>query len=177
MGGWRWLVLKNLGILLTLLVVFIGMGVGSAASMFYTVNAPIPTENSTPYTAPIILNKTMQIKYMIKDNITKYGIINHEITKKKKNQTVFPMISFNGTTVSLVFPENLTVYYTVNGKQPTNRSTIYTSPITLNKNMIVKYLIVSNNTTYTGIVKHTPCKLAKRVHPRVKKVILELRPV
>lgn len=160
--------MRKLCILLALLVVFIGMGVGSAASMFYTVNAPMPTENSTPYTAPIVLNKTMQIKYMIKDNITKYGIINHEITKKKgKKQTVFPLISFNGTVASLVFPENLTVYYTVNGKQPTTKSKVYTTPIVLDKNMIIKYLIVCNNTTYTGIVKHTPCKFAKGCNLRV----------
>ena len=158
--------MKKLSILLALVMVFAGMGIGAAASVFYTVNAPMPTEKSTPYTAPITLNKTMQIKYMIKDNTTKYGIINHEITKKK-NQTVFPLISFNGTVASLIFPENLIVYYTVNGKQPTNKSAIYTSPIILDKNMIVKYLIVSNNTTYTGIVKHTPCKFGKGCNLRM----------
>jgi len=55
-------------VVLAALVVFIGMSAGSATSMFYTNNS-IPTENSTPYTAPIGLNKTMQIK-MIKDNTT-----------------------------------------------------------------------------------------------------------
>lgn len=69
---------------------------------------------------------------MIKDNTTKYDIIKHEITRKnKKNQTICPIISFNGTALSLVFPENLTVYYTVNGREPMNKSTLYTSPNSL----------------------------------------------
>jgi len=173
---------KLYAVVLVALVVFLGMGAGSAASMFYTNNS-IPTENSTPYTAPIALNKTMQIKYMIKDNTTtKYGIIKHEITRKNKNQTIYPMISFNGTALSLVFPENLTVYYTINGREPTNKSTLYTSPIVLNKNMIIKYLIVVNGTKYTGIVKHTPCKLVKKIqtrkikNKRIRQVIQELVP-
>ncbi|MGB9844855.1 FN3 associated domain-containing protein [Methanothermobacter tenebrarum] len=167
-------------LVLASLILFLGIGVGSAASMFYTNNS-VPTENSTLYTAPIVLNKTMQIKYMIKDNTTtKYGIIKHEITGTNRNRTIYPTISFNGTALSLVFPEN--VYYTVNGKMPTNKSTLYTSPIILDKNMIVKYLIVVNGTKYTGIVKHTPCKLVKKVQARkmnhkwVKQVIRELVP-
>jgi|GEM_PF-1094553 len=173
---------KLYALVLVSLVVFLGMGVGSAASMFYTNNS-VPTENSTLYTVPITLNKTMQVKYMIKDNTTtKYGIIKHEITMKNKNQTVYPMISFNGSALSLVFPENLTVYYTLNGKAPTNKSTLYTSPIILNKNMIVKYMIVVNGTKYAGIVKHTPCKLIKRVQARkmknkwIRQMIHELVP-
>ncbi|KUK00969.1 MAG: hypothetical protein XD44_0963 [Methanobacteriaceae archaeon 41_258] len=38
---------KLYAVVLAVLVVFLGMGAGSAASMFYTNNS-IPTENSTP---------------------------------------------------------------------------------------------------------------------------------
>lgn len=35
--------------------------------------------------------------------------------------------------------------------------------------MIIKYLIVSSNTIYTGIVKHTPCKFANGWQFKVKR--------
>lgn len=179
---------KLVAILSIFLALFIGINASAAATMFYTTKG-IPTENSTQYIEPIILNKSMQIKYMIVDNATnktKYGIIKHEITKKAKNQTIFPAISFDGDNITLTFPANVTVYYTLNGKNPTNKSAIYTAPIILNKNMIIKYMIVSGNATYKGVVKHTPCKLVKKTKFKkikknkrikiVKEVIPELEP-
>ncbi|NLU03857.1 MAG: hypothetical protein GXW97_02730, partial [Methanothermobacter sp.] len=81
--------------------------------VYYTINGGIPTLNSTRYTAPIVLNRTLNIKYMIvKNGTVKYGIIHHTLTGNITNRT-YPHLIFNETP--LIQIPNGTYYQLNNG--------------------------------------------------------------
>ena len=133
--------------------------------VYYTINGGIPTLNSTRYTAPIVLNRTLNIKYMIvKNGTVKYGIIHHTLTGNITNRT-YPQLIFNETP--LIQLPNGTYYQLNNGN-----ITPYTTPLALTGNTIMKYLKNSTNTTQMGIIKNTPAKLVNKIKTskiRVKK--------
>ncbi|AAB85408.1 MULTISPECIES: chitobiase/beta-hexosaminidase C-terminal domain-containing protein [Methanothermobacter] len=133
--------------------------------VYYTINGGIPTLNSTRYTAPIVLNRTLNIKYMIvKNGTVKYGIIHHTLTGNITNRT-YPHLIFNETP--LIQIPNGTYYQLNNGN-----ITPYTTPLALTGNTIMKYLKNSTNTTQMGIIKNTPAKLVNKIKTskiRVKK--------
>ncbi|QHN07324.1 chitobiase/beta-hexosaminidase C-terminal domain-containing protein [Methanothermobacter sp. THM-2] len=124
--------------------------------VYYTINGAMPTVKSTRYTAPLVLNRTLNIKYMIIRNGTvKYGIITHTPTGNITNRT-YPKLIFNQTPI--IELENGTYYQIGNGN-----ITLYSGPIALTGNTILKYFKNSTNTTMMGIIKNTPAKLVNRV--------------
>ncbi|WP_158498094.1 chitobiase/beta-hexosaminidase C-terminal domain-containing protein [Methanothermobacter sp. CaT2] len=133
--------------------------------VYYTINSGMPTNKSTRYTAPIVLNRTLNIKYMIVKNGTiKYGIIHHTLTGNITNRT-YPQLIFNETP--LIQLPNGTYYQLGNGN-----ITPYTTPVALTGNTIIKYFKNSTNTTQMGIIKNTPARLVNKVKTskvRVKK--------
>ncbi|MDI9618149.1 chitobiase/beta-hexosaminidase C-terminal domain-containing protein [Methanothermobacter sp.] len=127
-----------------------------ADGVYYTIDGSIPTVNSTRYTAPIVLNRTLNIKYMvIKNGTVKYGIINHALTGNITNRT-YPKLIFNQTPI--IELENGTYYQIGNGN-----ITLYNGTIALTGNTILKYFKNSTNTTMMGIIKNTPAKLVNKV--------------
>ena len=68
-----------------------------------------------------------------------------------------PVISgetiFNGTTdVSITAGENLKIYYTTNGDEPTTASTLYTAPFAITATTTVKAIAVNETTSSVSIV-------------------------
>ncbi|MCG2828882.1 chitobiase/beta-hexosaminidase C-terminal domain-containing protein [Methanothermobacter sp. K4] len=123
--------------------------------VYYTINGAMPTPKSTKYTSPIVLNRTLNIKYMIiKNGTVKYGIINHAITGNITNRT-YPKLIFNQTPI--IELENGTYYRIKNGN-----ITLYNATIALTGNTILKYFKNSTNTTMMGIIKNTPARAIKK---------------
>ncbi|WP_370004384.1 chitobiase/beta-hexosaminidase C-terminal domain-containing protein [Methanothermobacter sp. KEPCO 2] len=123
--------------------------------VYYTINGAMPTVKSTKYTSPIVLNRTLNIKYMIiKNGTVKYGIINHAPTGNITNRT-YPKLIFNQTPI--IELENDTYYKIKNGNM-----TLYSGPIALTGNTILKYFKNSTNTTMMGIIKNTPARAVKK---------------
>jgi len=134
--------------------------------VYYTINSGMPTANSTRYTSPVVLNRTVNIKYMIvKNGTVTYGIIQHTLTGNITNRTYPQLIFINGTPLIQLL--NGTYYQLGNGN-----ITPYTTPVALTGNTIMKYFKNSTNTTQMGIIKNTPARLVTKVKAskvRVKK--------
>jgi len=134
--------------------------------VYYTLDDGIPTTNSTRYTSPVVLNRTVNIKYMIvKNGTVTYGIIQHTLTGNITNRTYPQLIFINGTPLIQLL--NGTYYQLGNGN-----ITPYTTPVALTGNTIMKYFKNSTNTTQMGIIKNTPARLVTKVKAskvRVKK--------
>jgi len=103
--------------------------------IYYTLDGTIPDENSTQYTAPIILDNG---EYTIKAYfVNEYGIASEYVTKSfiiKIDKLPGPKVSvMSGDYFSPMFIEILedtnNIYYTTDGSDPTVTSIPYTGPI------------------------------------------------
>lgn len=60
-----------------------------------------------------------------------------------------------GTKISLMTSDNSTIYYTLDGSFPTNKSTKYTKEITINKNTVIKAIAYKDNYLESEIISRT----------------------
>ena len=133
----------------------------SPDGVYYTIDGSIPSRNSTKYSAPILLNRTVNIKYMIvKNGTVKYGILQHTLTGNITNRT-YPLLIFNETPVIQL--ANGTYSQLGNGN-----ITLYNGTVALTGNTIMKYLRTNSTNSTMGIIKNTPAKLVNKV--KVNKV-------
>ncbi|MBO5336311.1 MAG: chitobiase/beta-hexosaminidase C-terminal domain-containing protein [Lachnospiraceae bacterium] len=104
--------------------------------IYYTTDGSDPNENSQLYTAPILLEDG---DYCIKAVYINENNISSEIVTQKYHIEIeklpSPEISVVGgdyefpINIEVISEEPETVYYTTNGKDPTEHSTLYTGPI------------------------------------------------
>ena len=103
--------------------------------IYYTVDGSEPTEESTQYTAPIILENGNHIvkACFVNDN----GIVSDVVTKEyhiEYNEIFAPEISalsgeYSAPMMIEVLDGDEDVYYTMDGSDPTYSSAVYTGPI------------------------------------------------
>lgn len=80
--------------------------------------------------------------------------------------------SFTGTaTLSLAADADATIYFTMNGEDPTAKALVYSSPISVASTTCIKYFAIDNNTGTLGPVGTTVLKL---VAPEIE--LLEAEP-
>lgn len=60
-----------------------------------------------------------------------------------------------GTKIELIEEENSTIYYTLDGSIPTNKSKKYTEPITINKNSVIKAISYKDNYIESDVESRT----------------------
>ena len=118
-----------------------------SGNIYYTTNGTNPTQNSTLYTKPITIISTITLKYLAIDmagNIS--PIYNQTYIIDKTIPTASVNIEgglYNATkTVTISMSEVGKIYYTINGTNPTNNSTLYTKPLTINSTTTLKYLAI-----------------------------------
>lgn len=97
-------------------------------------------------------NYTLTLEAMYEDyaEIAETSSIDIYISKKETTSGVYvshnPTFIKAGTTITLnTTTEGATIYYTIDGSDPTPSSNVYTFPIVINENITIKTLAVSNN--------------------------------
>lgn len=127
-------------------------------SIHYTTNGSNPTMLSATYTEPIQLSEgTHTIKAVAVKGSTLSTIANRTVTvahAQGGETPIKPVITQNGSTVTITAGSGDSIYYTDDGSAPTSASTAYSGPFqklggTVIKAIAYKNGIASEVTTYT----------------------------
>ncbi len=118
----------------------------SGVSIYYTTDGSQPTAASTLYSAPIVLNASVNINAVaIKDNIL--GVVkaaNFIITKPIVAISPIAGVYNDSVTVRLTsVATGATIYYTTDGSTPTTTSSVYTQPFLIQTNTLIKAYAVT----------------------------------
>ena len=120
-------------------------------SIYYTTDGSDPRTSSTKtaYSGSITVNNTTSLKFAAVDFANNWGSIytqTYIIDTKAPVVTVDPV---NGTyntaqtvTLNTTDDSSTKTYYTLDGSVPTSASTLYSGPISINKNTTLKYVAV-----------------------------------
>ena len=139
----------------------------NASLILYTINGTDPSyENSigTEYTEPITITKATTIKAIAVDdegNESSVASASYTINVTAPSLSVNGGEVYEGTEIEIYAAEGASVFYTVDGTDPTNESTPYTTPIAINNNLTLKaiaydsYGNASSVTTRSFTVKVT----------------------
>lgn len=107
-------------------------------TIYYTLDGSSPTENSNIYTTPIFLESgdyTVSAVF-----VNQYEIASEVVTKRYYISVLKPDIPEvllesgkydHPMMIEIEVPEGYEVYYSTNGEEPTNTSTLYTKPVPL----------------------------------------------
>ena len=122
------------------------------AAIYYTLNGSMPTASSTPYSAPITVNDTTKLRAIaVSSNFSDSTILEYTV---KVPQLATPTASIasglnsgnlvsSGSQIKLSSVTGATVYYTLDGSEPTTSGKIYSSPITLTQDATIKAIAVA----------------------------------
>ena len=125
----------------------IALSMNEPGTIYYTLNGTTPTNSSTIYSGPILINKTTTLNYIAIDYS---GNISPVYTQTYIIDKTIPTASINvkgglyksNQTVKLTMSEPGNIYYTLNGTTPTSKSTPYTKPITISSKSTLKYIAI-----------------------------------
>lgn len=119
--------------------------------IYYTLDGSNPTTSSHLYTEPIDVHQTTVIKAMTYSQGKTSNIMtfNYEFPSVPAQVTssVEQTILSSATTIELISDLDATIYYTLDGQEPTKSSQQYTQPMTISASTVVKAIAVRNNLT------------------------------
>ncbi|OON95614.1 MAG: hypothetical protein ATN36_08000 [Epulopiscium sp. Nele67-Bin005] len=124
-----------------------------SANIYYTLDNQIPTINSTQYVAPILIEETATLQAVIEKNglfskvLAEQFIINLEQVTTP-NLTIISGEAENSNYQTVIldcYTDNSTIFYTTDGTDPTENSTLYTGEITITQNTQLKILATKEN--------------------------------
>jgi hypothetical protein len=118
------------------------------ATIYYTLDGSTPTQSSATYSSPINVSTSMTIKCFAKDTAGNVSSIQDEEYIIDVADTTPPVVSispnggtFNSSqTVTISANEPSTIYYTLDGSEPTESSSIYSTPITVTSTSTLKVI-------------------------------------
>ena len=132
-----------------------------------TVNIGIPLVNDNVDTSPLVTNNHPSSEFPLGDTLVTWTVTDHSGNSNTATQTVtvkvFAGVIVNAspsgglykTAQSVVLSSNGTVpiYYTFDGTTPTTSSIIYSNPIPVNSNMVLKFFATADvNGNALGVI-------------------------
>jgi hypothetical protein len=135
--------------------VSIGTTLPANAIIYYTLDGSTPTEASAVYSAPILI--PVGIATIIKARAFAVNYSPSNVVVAAYNANILPTPVFTpaaGTystvqniSISVAIPSS-TIYYTLDGTDPTTASTLYTAPVALQLNQIYNFRAKAYKTGY-----------------------------
>ena len=121
----------------------------SGAFIYYTLDGSTPTASSPVYTGPITVNSTTKLRAIaVSGNYSDSTILEYTI---KIPQVTTPTASISGglslgnvvsagSQIKLSSVGGATIYYSTDGTEPSSSSKVYSSPITINQDTVLKVM-------------------------------------
>lgn len=128
------------------------------ATIYYTLDGTDPTAESTEYTAAITITTTTTVKAIAIKNGYSSDIVSATYTITDMEIVATPTISPNGGDFDA--PQEITlacetaaasIYYTIDGTEPTAESTLYAAPFTLSASATVKAIAIKDGMTNSAV--------------------------
>ena len=118
----------------------------AGASIYYNTEGQEPSVMDALYASPIDLTEDCIVKAVAIKN----GFNNSEVTTyqfRKADATVSsPVIAVDGNRLTMTTAtEGATIYYTLDGSEPTAASTVYTDSMTVDQNCTIKAIALREN--------------------------------
>ena len=136
------------------------------AAIYYTLNGETPTTESTLYAGPFTLEETTTVKAIaVKEGMTNSAVAEATFTKVVPTAAT-PTITPNGgnfeesVEVSLACETaDASIYYTLDGTEPTAESTLYEAAFTLTETTTVKAIAVKEGLANSAVAEATFTKV------------------
>ncbi len=127
----------------------IALSANEPATIRYTTDGSTPTAASPVYSTPIPLTASFTLRYLAVDAVGNTSVPASQaytvgadttppVARVSPKAGTYPA----GTTITLWADEPATIYYTTNGKTPTTASSRYEEPLTLTRNMTLRFFPV-----------------------------------
>ena len=116
------------------------------AVIYYTLDGSTPTEESTVYTKPIELEKSCTLKAIaVAEGYTFSDVTTFDFNAEDYTVAT-PKFMREGNSLEISTTTDFaTLFYTLDGSMPTEKSSLYNGPITLTKNCTVKAFGIRDN--------------------------------
>ncbi len=115
------------------------------ATIHYTTDGTNPTTGSSVYTTPIVINNATTLKAIaVKDGFNNSDVAEAEYTITSTQAATPTFLPAAGTYASAqnvtisTDTDGATIYYTTDGTDPTTGSSVYSTPINVDKDMTIK---------------------------------------
>ena len=130
------------------------------AVIYYTTDGTAPTTASTRYTQPVVIDKDITIKAIASLNgVTSQSVTFQYKVKQDDNKVRTPEPNYpsgeklrKGTEITLTSDEGAVIYYTLDGKEPTKQSMLYTEPIVIETATIIKAFAVKEGLSDSAVI-------------------------
>ena len=134
--------------------------------IYYTTDGTEPTSLSTLYEAPIQVDENQTLKAItVSDNLFDSKVVSYSVNWFKVNA---PSLTFDGIflTIACETP-NARIHYTLDGKQPTEESPLYSGVLTMTESCTVKAIAVKENFNNSDVMTHMFYQAANMVETPV----------
>lgn len=130
------------------------------AVIYYTTDGTAPTTASTRYTQPVVIDKDITIIAIASLNgVTSQSVTFQYKVKQDDNKVRTPEPNYpsgeklrKGTEITLTSDESAVIYYTLDGKEPTKQSILYTEPIVIETATIIKAFAVKEGLSDSAVI-------------------------
>lgn len=114
--------------------------------IYYTLDGESPTAESFLYTGPVTMTGSCTVKaFAMRDDFNNSAVTTTSF-EKALNTVSTPQFTKNGNEVAIRVTQTAgtTIYYTLDGTAPTTESTVYTTPVQVVENGVLKAMAMNS---------------------------------
>ena len=127
------------------------------ARIYYTLDGTTPTEESIRYSRELTMSNTCTIKAIaVKENWNN-SLVVMNVFEKEPNTIADPQFKRSGNVMTITTAtttEGTVIYYTLDGTEPSAEDMVYTAPVQLTENCILKAVALNDKLFPSGIVTY-----------------------